>query len=89
MPVPLATHVTFREFRDHLLWLGCRYGKLARVQAPRPQIYFERDNPDSSLPWDAVMDELKDSDPVEATLIQSVCSQLHISPDEFGFNLPP
>jgi hypothetical protein len=88
VPVPLAPYTTFQQFRDHLLWLGCRYGRLTKITASRPQVYFERDNPNSSLPWDAVIDELKDSDPVEASTIQSVCSQLRIDPTEFVFQTP-
>jgi hypothetical protein len=88
VPVPVARSTTYQQFRDHLLWLGCRYGELPKTLSSRPLVYFERDNPNSSLPWDAVITELQDNDLVAASLIQSVCQQLHIPPEEFGFYLP-
>ena len=86
MPVPLAPFTTFAQFREHLLWLGCRYGQLNVGYSAQALIYFENDV--GGVTYDAVMKAMADTDPVPPTVIQSVCDQLHIDPAEFGFNLP-
>jgi hypothetical protein len=47
-------------------------------------IVFER----PGTPYDAVMDEHRDDEEMQPTVIRSVCDKLRIDPAELGFTIP-
>ncbi len=81
-----SPYTTFSQVREHLPYLGCRYGQLNIGYSRTPLVYFE--NEVNGATYDVVIKAMCDTDPVPPTDIQSWCDQLHIDPAEFGFNLP-
>jgi hypothetical protein len=88
VPIPLAPYTTFAQFRDHLIYIGCKYGPLP-VASREPMVYFENPIPGRAIPPDAIMKLLPDGAEVLAWEIRSICDQLEVDPKEFGFNYPP
>lgn len=89
MPVSLARHTTFAQFRDHLLSIGCKYGTLTNVFSSKALVYFENPIAGRSIPPNIVMQEHADDDEMTPTVIRSYCDQLEIDPMEFGFRANP
>ena len=89
MPVPAARYTTFKQFRDHLISIGCVYGELNNVVSAAPQIFFENPIPGRAIPPNIVMQKHADDDEMTPTVIRSYCDQLEIDKAEFGFHYGP
>jgi hypothetical protein len=83
VPVPIARHTTFQQFRDYLIFLGCIYGDLPLGWSRTPMAYFERTV--NGVLRDSVLKKRADDEQVTPTEIQAVCAKLAIDPEEFGF----
>jgi len=88
VPVPIARFTTFAQLRDHLIDLGCKYGRLTSVTSRHPLVYFENPTSVKIPPPDAVMKLMADTDEVLPSVIRSICRDLEIDPAEFGFDYP-
>ncbi len=89
MPVPFARHTTFAQLRDHLTFIGCTYGDLKVGFTRDRMVFFENGKVGGDIPPSAVVKWMPDDAPVPASQIRSICEQLEVDLDEFGFGYPP